>query len=66
MKPQPVRCSVTAACAVGFVCVEELCDCDGTGNGICVSTEGCGSSGAEMTGPLVGFGEMMERSKELF
>ncbi|KAH4039277.1 hypothetical protein HBI09_046240 [Parastagonospora nodorum] len=65
-KPQPIRCSETASCNVGFVCVKEFCACTGTTAGICVSTEGCGSSGAEIAGPLVGFGEMMGRSARLF
>ncbi|KAH5277971.1 hypothetical protein HBI72_036320 [Parastagonospora nodorum] len=65
-KPQPVRCSETASCNVGFVCVKEFCACTGTTAGICVSTEGCGSSGAEIAGLLVGFGEMTGRSARLF
>ncbi|KAH5332196.1 hypothetical protein HBI67_014620 [Parastagonospora nodorum] len=65
-KPQPVRCSETASCNVGFVCVKEFCACTGTTAGICVSTEGCGSSGAEIVGSLAGFGEMMGRSARLF
>ncbi|KAH4006323.1 hypothetical protein HBI38_121750 [Parastagonospora nodorum] len=65
-KPQPIRCSETASCNVGFVCVKEFCACTGTTAGICVSTEGCGSSGAEIVGSLAGFGEMMGRSARLF
>ncbi|KAH5288928.1 hypothetical protein HBI29_039480 [Parastagonospora nodorum] len=65
-KPQPIRCSETASCNVGFVCVKEFCACTGTTAGICVSTEGCGSSGAEIAGLLVGFGEMTGRSARLF
>jgi hypothetical protein len=63
--PAPVRCVATAGCDVGFVCVKEFCACNGTTTGICVSTEGCGSSGADIAGPMVGFGEF-GRSMNMF
>jgi hypothetical protein len=69
LQPRPVRCSATAGCDIGFVCVREYCNCNSTvTSGICVSTEGCGASGAEIVGPMVSLGEMnrMKRSVKLF
>lgn len=51
--PRPVRCYSTAGCGVGTVCVKEWCACNGTGMGICVSSEGCGRRGVDVVGELV-------------
>ena len=58
-------------CPVRHVCVKNLCNCDGTGAqndtklGICVSTDGCGSSGVVSLGPFVKIGEQEKRRRSM-
>jgi hypothetical protein len=61
------RCSATAGCRVGYVCVKEFCNCgNGTAQtGVCVSSEGCGMKGENELGMLV-YKEGSGRSVKLF
>ena len=47
-------------CPIGMACVPDVCNCGNApeGEGICVSTEGCGDQGTNVMGSLVRIGEM--------
>ncbi|KAF2130382.1 hypothetical protein P153DRAFT_384659 [Dothidotthia symphoricarpi CBS 119687] len=69
--PSLQKCRTTfgrvGGCPVGSVCVKSICNCsDGPQDdnvGICVSSAGCGETGAQVLGPLVRIGQMEKRRR---